>query len=93
VLANPELVRRYRAMLDGPECADELRYLIDWCYQLHGRSGAGMGGVSPLSWATLRDWREMNGLDDLLPQEVDVLFALDGVLCAYRPPDVKTDHR
>src|SRR5690242_10545749 len=68
-----------RARLEGPPVPASLAYLRSILYQLHGRSGASMGGLLPLSDTTVRHWCENNGIQ-LEPGEIEALKMLDGVL-------------
>jgi len=72
--------------LEGPEFPDALAYLHDWLYELHGRSGVGMNGLAPLSYATIAAWSALTGnVPNTL--EVRALFVLDASLLS--PPDEK----
>lgn len=65
--------------LQGPECPESLAYLLTWARQLHGKSGVGMNGFSPLSWSTIDAWARWTGnVPD--PEDVDALFMLDTVM-------------
>ncbi len=66
-------------MLEGPECPVDLMYLYNFAIELHGRSGAGMGGLNPLSHTELRNWSDLTGWS-LDPHEVEALMALDSVM-------------
>lgn len=66
-------------MLDVPECPESLAYLRDWCYALHGRCGAGMGGLNLLSYAEVGWWAMLTG-NHPTPEEVEALVRLDLVL-------------
>jgi hypothetical protein len=69
--------------LEGPECPESLGYLLEWARQLHGRSGVGMNGFAPMTWATLDAWARWTGnIPDR--DEIDALFILDAVLLS--PP-------
>jgi hypothetical protein len=75
--------------LQGPEYPDALDYLLDWLYQVHGRSGIGMNGFAPLSYGTVADWARLRGHT---PSSADVegLMRLDAVLLsagAEKPED------
>ncbi len=72
--------------LEGPEFPDALEYLYVWLYELHGRSGAGMHGLAPMSYTTIAAWSSLTGnVPDAL--EVRALLALDAILLS--PPDEK----
>lgn len=73
--------------LEGPEIPDAVAYLYDWALELHGRSGIGMEGVSPLSYVTVVTWAQLTGRDPQ-PDEVEALMLLDAVL---RNPDAGED--
>lgn len=75
------------ARLTGPPEPDALRYLYDWSLQLHGRSGATMDALAPLSYPALQAWA---GLADvrLAPHEMAALIALDDVM---RHPDLPVE--
>jgi len=63
-----------------PDVPVAFAHLLDWTWELHGRSGvAGMGGVAPLSPTTLRDWQRLKRIR-LSLFEIDALFSLDAVL-------------
>lgn len=67
------------AALDGPECPESLEYLLGWTYQLYGRSGVGMDGVAPLSYATVAEWARLMGVT-VRPTEIEALMLLDAVM-------------
>lgn len=71
--------------LHAPAFPEELSYLYEWALALHGRSGVGMSGVSPLSPTVIESWSRMthhqpNAL------EFEALLTLDAVLCHPEPP-------
>lgn len=68
-----------KAQLQGPSCPQSLRYLLVWCYELHGRSGVGMSGLNPLTWETLGAWSRLTGS---VPdgEDTHALFLLDATL-------------
>ena len=65
--------------LVAPEFPEELSYLWDWTLELHGRSGAGMAGLNPLSYETIDAWGRLTGRDPM-PHEVEGLILLDAAL-------------
>lgn len=67
-------------MLDIAPCPDALAYLRDLALRLHGRSGSGMNGVAPLSYATIADYTRLTGTT-VTAWEVDALLRLDAILC------------
>lgn len=69
------------AMLEGPPVPDEFAYLRTWVYELHGRSGLGMGGFAPLSYATIDAWARLTDRT-VTPAEVEALIQLDTALLA-----------
>lgn len=72
-----------QSILDGgPECPSGFDYLKSWAYQLHGRSGAGVSGLAPLSPTTIRHWRKELGLPPLDPLEFTALITLDAAMLA-----------
>lgn len=71
-------LRAIRA-LQGPECPEWLEYLKDWLYELHGRSGVGMNGYAPLSYATIAGWSQLTGRDPSIG-DVEALLLLDSIL-------------
>jgi hypothetical protein len=54
-------------------------HLAEWIHELHGRSGAGMHGLSPLSYSTIAEWSRLKHIP-IESDEVDVLLMLDGIL-------------
>jgi hypothetical protein len=68
----------------GPSCPDALRYLLEWLYALHGRSGLGMNGLAPLSWPTIAAWSQMTGHRPNA-REVVALFQLDDAMMSTTP--------
>jgi len=68
-----------RAQLNAPPFPEELDYLWEWAWALHGRSGAHMGGMAPLSYGTIADWSRLTGTV-IDPLEVEALIQLDGAL-------------
>lgn len=75
--------------LIGPDYPDELEYLNDWRLQLHGRSGVGMAGFSPLSYSTIADWSRLTG-NEPTPDEVTALLRLDATMLAPAPAETPT---
>jgi hypothetical protein len=61
-----------------PECPEEVRYLVDWSYQLFGRSGVGMS-VNPLSYQTVAEWGRLTDTR-IAPHEVEALMVLDAAI-------------
>ncbi len=87
--ALEELARRGRPdaieTLEGKDFPVDLGYLYEWSIALVGRSGAGMGGLFPLSYSEIQAWSRMTG-NRPDPQEVDALITLDSIL---RNPDTE----
>jgi len=77
---DAKAIRELEPPCDPP---DVLLYLMDWAYELVGRSGATMAGLAPLSYPTVESWARLMDLT-LSPLEVRALIALDAVL---RHPD------
>src|SRR5690606_31757765 len=69
--------------LTGPECPEEVEYLVELAYLLHGRSGVGMT-VAPLSFTTVEAFCRLMDVR-LEPYEVAALIELDAALF----PDVE----
>lgn len=67
--------------LQGPEYPDEVQYLDTWRMELHGRSGVGMNGPAPLSYATIRDWSHLTG-NEVTADDVRALLRLDTAMFA-----------
>lgn len=67
------------AKLVAPEFPEELSYLWEWTLELHGRSGANMAGLNPLSHEAVKAWR-FNMDVDPTPMEVEGLILLDAAL-------------
>jgi len=65
--------------LVGPDFPLELDYLLDWSKELVGRSGVGMDGPAPLSWATLSAWSDATG-NQVSAAEASALMLLDGAM-------------
>lgn len=73
------------ARLTPPEIPESVDYLWGWTMELHGRSGAHMAGLNPLSYATVDAWSRLtHTYPD--PLEVHALMALDAVLLGSEPP-------
>lgn len=72
--------------LYGPPVPEAFVYLRRWLYELHGRSGVGMNGFAPLSYATIAYWADLTG-QIVEPFEVEALLMLDGILLH---PDTRT---
>lgn len=67
------------AKLVAPEFPEELSYLWEWTLELHGRSGANMAGLNPLSYEAIDAWGRLTGRDPM-PHEVEGLILLDAAL-------------
>lgn len=76
-----EIAIRELELVEYPDCID---YLIGWARELLGRSGSDMNGLSPLSYASIREWSRSSGRV-LSRLEEHGLFALDAAL-RYRVP-------
>ena len=74
-----------RRKLEGPEFPEELAYIWEWARDLHGRSGAGMAGLAPLSYQTIDAWQKLTGTV-LTPLEVEALISVDGALLSAGRP-------
>jgi hypothetical protein len=63
-------------MLEGKPVPESLEYLLKWLGELHGRSGIGMSGYTPLTYATIGEWSRLTGS---VPdnEELQALFILD----------------
>jgi hypothetical protein len=79
-----------RKSLEGPECPEELNYLVSWTYELYGRSGItsdfGSMIIAPLSHRELESWQRNTG-NSLESWEVQAILELDAAL---RHPDLDT---
>jgi hypothetical protein len=77
------------ARLEGPPIPESVEYLWGWLMELHGRSGAHMSGINPLSYSTVAEWARLTRTDvDTL--EVRALMQLDAALLA-RTEDVEEE--
>lgn len=65
--------------LRSPGYPESLGYLLLWAYALHGRSGAGPGGLAMLSYSEIHAWSALTGIVPS-PDEVEALIALDAAL-------------
>jgi hypothetical protein len=77
--------RAAMALLDGPPVPSAFNYLLGWSLELHGRSGVGMDGYAPLSFASVESWARLTGRT-IEPHEVHALLSLDEV--RRNPPEV-----
>jgi hypothetical protein len=80
-----------RLLLDGPQCPDHLRYLLEHATALVGRSGVGMDGAAPLTWSTLKDYQSETGWS-FAPWEKEMIMAIDAAL-RHRPDDLTKNDR
>jgi hypothetical protein len=67
------------AELEGPDCPEEVLYLVEWAHALFGRSGIGMSNVAPLTYGTIAHWARLTDTK-LHPFEVSALILLDDVM-------------
>jgi hypothetical protein len=72
--------------LDGPEYPETIEYLREMLSELHGRSGVGMDGLAPLSYATIAEWSRLKGVP-ILPIEVEALMLLDSAMLYPGEPE------
>lgn len=61
-----------------------IAYLYEWARELHGRSGVGMSGLLPLTYATVFHWSQLTKQSPA-PHEVLALFELDALM--LHPPE------
>lgn len=54
-------------------------YLIEWTYELVGRSGVGFGAIAPLSYPVIESWARLRDIR-LQPYEVRALIELEDAL-------------
>jgi len=71
--------KRAISELELPEVDNNDAYLIEWVYQLHGRSGASMSGLLPLSPTVIQAWAQLSDVE-IHPWEVWALLYLDSVM-------------
>lgn len=74
---HPDTVRAQEEV-DGPPVPPALAYLLQWSWELHGRSGVSMDGLAPLSFTAVRDWAVLTERE-IDPHEVQALLLLDAV--------------
>ena len=67
--------------LDGPGCARELLYLLEWFGELSAARGAGVAGPNPISFAEIAAWARLTGADPS-PAEVQILRRIDAAFLA-----------
>lgn len=65
--------------LNGPDAPESLGYLHELLGQLHGRSGAGMNGLAPLTFETIESFCRLKDVQ-LNAFEIDALLLLDTIL-------------
>lgn len=80
-----------KALAEIPDYPEDFEYLVEWVYQLHGRSGVGFGSMAPLSYVTIKAWQETMGIEGLEPQEVEALIYLDSILLTNPDKETKPD--
>ncbi len=69
-------IPKYRKKLEAPAYPAWIGYMRQWSRELHGRSGAGMSGLLPVSYQTIGEWSRLKRIR-LMPYEVDGLIAVD----------------
>jgi hypothetical protein len=74
------------AALEGPECPESLRDLLALAQRLHGRSGATMSGLAPLTYTTIRHYRKECGLPRFTESDIERLILLDAVMLSHGEP-------
>jgi hypothetical protein len=87
ILTMPRHHRRTEAerMLAGPRLPEGARHLFVWAVELRRGTGAApMGGLAPLTWASLDSWSRFTGHEPNR-EEVGLLFELDAAL--RNPPE------
>ena len=68
-----------RELAKEPDCPEAITYLVEWSFDLYGRSGVGLEGVAPLSNTELVHWSFLRGVR-LEPYEVEALMTFDRIL-------------
>lgn len=72
--------------MENNVCPVEVRYLVDWAFELHGRSGHGGFGANPLNPVVIEAWARLNQIE-LHWWEVRALLELDAKIASRsRPP-------
>jgi hypothetical protein len=64
-------------------CPPEGEYLLDWFNELSTARGAGFGTVNPITFESIRAWREETSSPPLLPWELLAIRRLDAVLIGF----------
>lgn len=67
---------------EEPDFPEEFDHMVEWIYMLHGRSGATMSGIAPLSYATVDGWIKLMDIQDVEPYHVEALMILDAAMLA-----------
>lgn len=67
--------------LDGPGCARELLYLLEWFGELSAARGSGAAGPNPISFAELAAWAALTG-NEPTAAEVHILRRIDAAFLA-----------
>lgn len=79
----------------GPEYPDSVGYLESIARRLHGRSGASMNGLAPVSEQTIDGYCQREGIA-LSSLEIDAVILLDAVMLhpeAFRSDDEDDEER
>lgn len=79
-----------QAEINGPPAPVALEYLLQWSWELHGRSGVSADGLAPLSFTAIRDWAVLTERE-IEPHEVQALLMMDAVR-RNPPKNPEMDH-
>lgn len=63
----------------GPECPEELEYLLAWARELARTRTVGMNGPDGFTYPMIESWARLTGHEPT-PLEVEALFLIDGAM-------------
>jgi len=75
--------------LEGPECPDVLRHLMEWFLELSSARGSSGFGINPIGYPDIEAWSRLTGARPS-PYEVECLLALDRAFLQARAEKTKT---
>ena len=77
---TPGAVLARKILGEEPDLPEDFEFMVEWVYALHGRSGASMAGLLPLSYTTVEAWVKLMDIHYIEPYHIEALLVLDAAM-------------